>query len=94
MTAQVGVDHLMRKILACDTLTELAKLWAGIGIAYQNNAVVLRAKDAREPFPSGFRSSRLSVSQMRELIDFIDAWGSQNGVKWTWNEASYNLDQT
>ena len=48
MTAQIGVDHLLRKILACDTLTELAQLWSGIGIAYQNNAVVLRAKDARK----------------------------------------------
>ena len=46
-----------------------------------------------EPFPSGFRSSRLSVSQMRELIDFIDAWGSQNGVVWTWNEAAYEFDR-
>ena len=48
MTAQVGVDHLTRKIMACDTLSELAQLWAGIGIAYQNNAVVLRAKDTRK----------------------------------------------
>jgi hypothetical protein len=47
-----------------------------------------------EPFPSGFRSSRLSVSQMRELIDFVDAWGSQNGVKWTWSESAYQFDQT
>ena len=46
-----------------------------------------------EPFPSGFRSSRLSVSQMRELIDFIDAWGSQNGVVWTWNESAYEFDR-
>jgi hypothetical protein len=48
MTAQIGVDHLTRKILACDTMAELAQLWAGIGVAYQNNAVVLRAKDARK----------------------------------------------
>tara|TARA_R110000824_G_scaffold347748_2_gene534531 strand:- start:29642 stop:29803 length:162 start_codon:yes stop_codon:yes gene_type:complete len=45
MTAQIGVDHLTRKILACDTLADLAQLWAGIGIAYQNNAVVLQAKN-------------------------------------------------
>jgi hypothetical protein len=48
MTAQIGVDHLTRKILACDTMAELAQLWAGIGIAYQHNAVVLRAKDQRK----------------------------------------------
>lgn len=34
------------------------------------------------PFPSGFKSSRMSVRQMCELIDFIDAWGSERGVKW------------
>lgn len=36
-----------------------------------------------EPFPVGFRSSRLTKAQMCELIDFIDAWGSERGVRWT-----------
>lgn len=35
------------------------------------------------PFPSGFRSSRMSKAQMSELIEFISAWGTENGVKWT-----------
>lgn len=35
------------------------------------------------PFPSGFKSSRLSKDQMCELIDFIDAWGSERGVIWS-----------
>ena len=34
------------------------------------------------PFPVGFRSSRLSVRQMSDLIAFIDAWGSEHGVRW------------
>lgn len=34
------------------------------------------------PFPAGFRSSRLTKAQMCELIDFIDAWGSERGVQW------------
>jgi len=33
-----------------------------------------------EPFPIGFRSSRLSVSQMSELIEFMNSWCAQNGV--------------
>jgi len=33
-----------------------------------------------EPFPVGFRSSRLSKRQMGELMDFIEAWGAENGV--------------
>jgi len=36
-----------------------------------------------EPFPAGFRSTKLSKEQMTELMDFIDAWGTQNGVRWS-----------
>ena len=35
------------------------------------------------PFPVGFRSSRLSVRQMADLITFIQAWGDEHGVKWS-----------
>jgi hypothetical protein len=34
-----------------------------------------------EPFPIGFRSSKLTKEQMSELMDFIEAWAAQNGVK-------------
>lgn len=33
-----------------------------------------------EPFPVGFRSSKLSKAQMGELMEFIAAWGAENGV--------------
>lgn len=36
-----------------------------------------------QPFPAGFRSSRISVKQMADLITFIQAWGDENGVRWT-----------
>ena len=32
------------------------------------------------PFPVGFRSSRLSKAQMSELLEFIFAWCAQKGV--------------
>jgi hypothetical protein len=35
------------------------------------------------PFPVGFRSSRLSVRQMADLITFIQAWGDERGVAWS-----------
>jgi hypothetical protein len=35
------------------------------------------------PFPIGHHSSRLSKAEMSELIDFIGAWGSERGVKWS-----------
>jgi hypothetical protein len=31
-------------------------------------------------FPIGFRSSKLSVGEMRDLITLIQAWGDQHGV--------------
>jgi hypothetical protein len=36
-----------------------------------------------KPFPIGFRSSKLTVSQMGDLLDFIFAWGAENGVVFT-----------
>lgn len=36
-----------------------------------------------KPFPAGFRSSKLTVSEMSELMEFISAWGSERGVEWT-----------
>jgi hypothetical protein len=42
----------------------------------------LEGLDGR-PFPQGFRSSQLTKSQMTTLQDFIEAWGSENGVRWT-----------
>ncbi|TAE79418.1 MAG: hypothetical protein EAY76_07495 [Alphaproteobacteria bacterium] len=33
-----------------------------------------------EPFPVGFRSSKLTKAQMGELMEFIAAWGADNGV--------------
>lgn len=36
-----------------------------------------------EPFPIGFRSSRLSKEQMSELIEFAYFYGAQHGVAWS-----------
>ena len=35
------------------------------------------------PFPKGFRSSHLTKSQMTAMIDFMFAWGAENGVVWS-----------
>lgn len=35
------------------------------------------------PFPVGFRSSRLTVGQMSDLIEFIYAWCSDYDVSWS-----------
>jgi hypothetical protein len=33
-----------------------------------------------EPFPIGFRSSRLSKSQMSDLMEFMSAWAAEKGI--------------
>lgn len=35
------------------------------------------------PFPIGFRSSNLTKSQMSTLIEWLQAFGDENGVRWT-----------
>ena len=35
------------------------------------------------PFPAGFRSSKMTVRQMADLITFILAWGHENGIRWS-----------
>jgi hypothetical protein len=34
-------------------------------------------------FPVGFRSSKLTVKQMAELITFIQQWGDEQGIVWS-----------
>jgi hypothetical protein len=35
------------------------------------------------PFPQGFRSSRMTVKQMADLITYILAFGAENGARWS-----------
>ena len=39
----------------------------------------LEGLDGR-PFPQGFRSSRLTKSQMGTLLDYIDSFGAEHGI--------------
>lgn len=39
--------------------------------------------DGSGPFPLGFRSSRLTVRQMADLITTIIEYGDRHGVRWT-----------
>ena len=39
--------------------------------------------DGSGPFPVGFRSSRLSVRQMADLITSISEYGDRHGVQWS-----------
>lgn len=39
-----------------------------------------------EPFPVGFRSSKLSVRQMADLITYIQEYGDNHNIKWSQRE--------
>lgn len=43
--------------------------------------------DGGQPFPAGYRSSRLTKAQMADLITLICEYGDRHGVRWT-NEAA------
>ncbi len=45
----------------------------------------LEGLDGR-PFPSGFRSSRMTKPQMGDLLDYIGSYGDQHGVVWARQE--------
>lgn len=36
-----------------------------------------------QPFPVGFRSSKLTKAQMSDLIEWIYQYGAEHGVKWS-----------
>lgn len=44
-----------------------------------------------EPFPLGYRSSRLTKQQMSELIEMMIAYGDQNGVEWSVKEGDEDV---
>ncbi len=58
-------------------------IWKAVFMNACGHAVQFETGLAGEPFPVGFRSSRLTKAQMTELIEFILSWGSENGVQWT-----------
>jgi hypothetical protein len=57
-------------------------VWKCIFLAALGHEQLFEAGLDGRPFPLGFRSSKLTVAQMAELISFIEAWGTQNGVRW------------
>ena len=63
--------------------TMTAELWKAVFMqACGHEVQFLNGLDGM-PFPAGFRSSRLTVRQMADLISFVSAYGDQHGVKWS-----------
>lgn len=58
--------------------------WKAAFMHYLGHQVMFaEGLDDTGPFPLGFRSSRLTVAQMADLITVIHAYGDQHGVEWS-----------
>jgi hypothetical protein len=59
------------------------EMWKALTMHACGHAVQFENGLDGQPFPTGFRSSRLTKQQMSDLIEFIYAYGSERGVVWT-----------
>lgn len=61
-----------------------AETWKAAFMHYLGHQVMFcEGLEGTGPFPMGFRSSRLSVKQMADLITCVQEYGDRHGVKWT-----------
>lgn len=60
-----------------------SEVWKNLFMHACGHAVQFEMGLDGQPFPTGFRSSRLTVRQMSDLITFIYAWGDARGVRWS-----------
>lgn len=56
-------------------------VWKGLCMAAAGHEVQWMPGLDGQPFPAGFRSSRMTKRQMADLIDWISAYGAEHGVK-------------
>lgn len=60
-----------------------ADVWKALFMHACGHAVQFEIGLDGQPFPTGFRSSRLTKSQMSDLIEFMYAYGAEHGVAWS-----------
>ena len=59
------------------------EVWKALFMKACGHAVQFETGLDGEPFPVGFRSSRLTKSQMSDMIEFVYQYGSENGIHWS-----------
>lgn len=59
------------------------EVWKSLVMHACGHAVQFEIGLNGQPFPTGFRSSRLTVAQMSDLIEWIYQYGAEHGVVWT-----------
>jgi hypothetical protein len=63
--------------------THIPEVWKALFLAACGHQVQFVLGLDGNPFPVGFRSSRLSKDQMSDLLTFIRQKGDEWGVQWT-----------
>jgi hypothetical protein len=66
-----------------DGRLHIPEVWKAIFMAALGHETKFEMGLDNQPFPIGFRTSKLSVGQMSDLIEFIYAYGAKNNVKWS-----------
>lgn len=61
----------------------IPEVWKCIFMAALGHEVMFTMGLNNQPFPIGFKTSKLTKAQMSDLIEFIYAYGAQHNVKWS-----------
>ena len=61
----------------------IPEVWKCLFMAACGHQVAFELGLDGNPFPIGFRSSRLTKHQMMDMITFILQWGDEHGVQWS-----------
>lgn len=59
------------------------EVWKNLMMHACGHAVQFELGLDGKPFPVGFRSSRLTKSEMSDLMEFVAEYGARHGVRWT-----------
>lgn len=63
------------------------EVWKALFMHACGHAVQFEMGLNGQPFPVGFRSSRMTKAEMSDLIETVYAYGAEKGVVWTEPEA-------
>lgn len=63
-----------------DGRTHTPETWRDLFMHAMGHATRFEMGLNGEPFPIGFRSSRLSKSQMSDMMEFMSAWAAEKGI--------------
>lgn len=63
--------------------THTPEVWKQLVMHACGHAVQFEIGLNGQPFPTGFRSSRLTKAQMADLLDWTLAYGAEHGVRWS-----------